>query len=225
MKDTAHKPANYSLLAGSYSFWEYLLLGPQLQRCRQVNVNELASARDILLLGDGNGRFSTLLLAQFPHLKLTSIDASDSMLKQAKKRRVKAAIPEDRIHTIQQDILKLPDNLGSFDAVVAQFFFDSFGQAEIEHISNKIYESLKPNGRLMVSEFHIPTDTRIGHWRARMTLRLLYAIFGLLTGLRTQQLTDYHAALINSGFTMKKAVFLSQKTLVSQIYRKTSAIP
>lgn len=220
MTDTAHQAANYSLLASSYSFWEYILLGRQLQRCRQTNIGEFASASKVLLLGDGNGRFSTHLLAQFPAIKITSIDASSSMLKQAKKRRENARTKEDRIHNIQQNILECSVNHASFDVVVAQFFFDGFEQAQLELIAEKISRSLKPNGRLLVSEFHIPTDTRMGNWRARITLRLLYSIFGLLTGLKTRRLADYQTVLSHSGFKMEKSVFLSQKTLVSQIFRK-----
>ena len=224
MTDTAHQAANYSLLASSYSFWEYLLLGRQLQRCSQTNIGEFASASKALLLGDGNGRFSTHLLTQFPEIQITSIDSSSSMLKQAKKWRGNARTKEDRIHNIQQNILECSVNHASFDVVVAQFFFDGFEQAQLELIAEKISGGLKPNGKLLVSEFHIPTDTRIGNWRARVTLRLLYSIFGLLTGLKPRRLADYQTVLSNSGFKMEKSVFLSQKTLVSQVFRKTSPI-
>lgn len=195
-----------------------------MQRCRQMNVSEFATASKVLLLGDGNGRFSTHLLTQFPEIQITSIDASGSMLRQAKKRREKAEINEDRIHSIQQNILECAINQESYDVVVAQFFFDSFEQTQLEHIADKISKGLKANGKLIVSEFHIPTDTRIGNVRARITLGLLYTIFWLLTGLKTRRLADYQTVLANSGFNMVKSVFLSQKTLVSQVFRKTNPI-
>ena len=184
--------------------------------------SELENARNILLLGDGNGRFSTHLLSKYPHVKLTSLDASEAMLEQARKRRRKAQLPEDRIFNIHQNILKWEATRTKFDAVVAQFFFDGFSSAEISTISQLIHKCLEPNGQLLVSEFHIPSDTRIGNWRARFTIGFLYSIFGLLTGLKVRTLADYKTELTANGFNMEKAVCLSQKTLVSQVFRKTS---
>ena len=184
--------------------------------------NELENARNILLLGDGNGRFSTHLLSKYPHVKLTSLDASEAMLKQARKRRRKTQLHEDRIFNIHQNILKWDAPRAKFDAVVAQFFFDGFSSADISAISQLIYKSLQPDGRLLVSEFHIPSDTRIGNWRARFTIGFLYSVFGLLTGLKIRTLADHKTELTANGFNMEEAVFLSQKTLVSQVFRKTS---
>lgn len=59
----------------------------------------------MLLLGDGNGRFSTHILKSIPDIQLISLDASAVMLSAAKKRRKKYGLAEDRLTTKMEDIL------------------------------------------------------------------------------------------------------------------------
>ena len=197
----------------------------QLQRCRFAHIDELSDAEQVLLLGDGNGRFSTELLKQFPAILITSLDASDAMLKQAKQRRKKAGLSEDRIQNLHQNALEWTDSGASYDAVVAQFFFDSFGQDDLNHIASSIRNCLYPDGKLFVSEFHIPNDTRLGNWRARILLRCLYGTFRIITGLKTQKLEDYESILSSHGFHLKSAIYFSQKSLVSQVFEKNAPSP
>lgn len=220
MKRPTHKAANYKWLARSYSFWEYLTFGGQLQRCRFAFSNELENTSHVLLLGDGNGRFSTRLLSEYPALSITSLDASKSMLRQAKKRRKLLGIAEDRVHNINKNIFHWAPTNDDYDAIVAQFFFDSFNFTELEAIASKISSAIKPGGKLLVSEFHIPTDTLAGNLRAKLTLRFLYTAFGILTGLKTRKLEDHNSVLEKHGLRMNKTIFMAQKTLVAQVFRK-----
>ena len=197
------------------------MFGKQLQRCRLIHLEELKEVQDVLILGDGNGRFSTQLLLNHASARITSLDASKAFLAQARKRRLKAGLPEDRIQSYEQNILDWEFPAGRFDAVVAQFFFDSFDLDQLEAIAASISTCLRPKGKLLVSEFHIPKDTRMGNWRARVTLKFLYLLFGLLTGLKTRKLVTYTPILERGGFRLNKAIYRSQKTLVSQVFQKS----
>ncbi|MCZ6672703.1 MAG: class I SAM-dependent methyltransferase [Verrucomicrobia bacterium] len=219
---TLPPPPNYGRLASSYSFWEYLVFGKQLQRCRLAWWRELESCQNILLLGDGNGRFSTHLLENHPSVRITSLDSSSAMLNAAAKRRRNKGISEQRISTIQADIREwIHKKEESFDAVVAQFFFDNFEEQDLQSIINIVKEALLPGGKLLVSEFNIPQDTHLGNCRARFTLGWLYAVFRILTGLTTHKLIPHTPLLREAGFDQKKAVFFSQKTLISQVFTAT----
>ena len=213
-------PPDYKYLAGSYSFWEYLCFGKKLQQCRKTHWKEMEDCKRILLLGDGDGRFSSFLAQKKPSLKISILEASPSMTKVARRRRRKLGVTEDNFSIIGKDILNWQfEDEKPFDAVVAQFFFDSFSENEVIQIIDKISSSLKPGGKLLVSEFHVPDDTRIGNWRARMTLRFLYFVFRILTGLKTRELATYRIQLEKRGFQLNKAAFYSHKSLVSQVFR------
>src|ERR1041385_77794 len=53
---------SFDALAPHYLWMEWLLAGRKLQRCRTAFLDEARAARDILLLGEGNGRFLQALL-------------------------------------------------------------------------------------------------------------------------------------------------------------------
>lgn len=211
-------PADYRRLAGTYSFWEYLVFANQLQRCRLSFLSELEQSKNLLLLGDGDGRFSTQLLRTLPGIQISSLDASAPLLQAAKKRRKKNGILENGIRAINEDVLNWKGDGQKYDSVVAQFFFDSFEGNELETIADQLQNVLNPGGKLLVSEFNIPRDTRIGNLRARITLTVLYTVFGVLTDLKTKRLTDHTPILCGEGFILKKTKFFSQKILAAQVF-------
>jgi len=221
LKNEAHSAADYSLLASSYAFWEYLLFGPQLQRCRRAHIRELENCSHVLLLGDGDGRFSTQLLETYPEIQITSLDASGAFLQAANKRRKKSGVTEDRIQTLHTNVMHWKGRASTYDACVAQFFFDSFDEEQLRSIVKTISISLKPSGKLLVSDFHIPSHSQLANLRAKVTIRFLYFIFAWLTGLKTRQLADWIPVLEAECFSLRASTFLSQKTLTSQVFHRS----
>jgi ubiquinone/menaquinone biosynthesis C-methylase UbiE len=216
---TQHPPANYDRLANSYKFWEYLVFGRQLRRCRETWWKALLYSREVLILGDGDGRFSTFLLENHPTVKITSLDASPSMMKQAKNLRAKKNIQDNRVRNIVCDAISWDWEQNSFDAVVAHFFVDSFDTFEMEQLTATIRKVLKPGGQLLISDFNIPDDSKFCRWRAKLTLNFLYPIFRFLTNLRTQSLVDYKPILLSRGFGLMKERYFSQKIFVAQVFQ------
>jgi ubiquinone/menaquinone biosynthesis C-methylase UbiE len=213
---------DYRLLASSYSFWEYLALGKQLQRARFSHWRELQNTQRVLLLGDGNGRFSTHLLKEFPTIRIWSLDSSEAMLNAAARRRRKNNLCDKRITPINGDVLTWNPQGLSFDAVVAQFFFDGFDRLELQNVCEILKKVLTAEGILLVSEFHIPPTSVLAVTRARITLWSLYKIFWLLTGLKNQRLTPHEPMLCECGFEVRKTATLSQGTVLSQVFQRKS---
>lgn len=216
---STNQPANYDRLARLYAFSEYISFGLQLVKCREASFAELRNYKNILLLGDGDGRFSTRLLQETTTAQIVSLDASASMLTEARRRRIKRGLSEERIVNLHRNIMQWNAPPNRFDAAVAQFFFDSFDNDCLKEIVAKLKTTLIPNGRLFVSEFNIPNDTRIGNLRGRFTLGILYPLFKLVTNLKTQQLSDYRSLLTDQGFDLTHEVYFSRRTFVSQIFR------
>ena len=212
------RASNYDHFAKYYAVSEYLTFGNRLKKCREAWVNELLGNENILLLGDGDGRFSTALLQKYPHINIVSLDANQAMLNQAQRRRKKAGISDNRLHNRCEDVRIWRPANGQYDGIFAQFFFDSFHEADLEMIIIKIRNALTTNGQLFVSDFHLPDDTKIGKLRGRLTLGILYPLFKIIADLKVQHLADYSRILFRHGFELNKETFYSQKTLVSQIF-------
>jgi len=71
---------SFDAIAPHYRWLERITAGPLLQCCRTRFLHEIRDARNILLLGEGRGRFLIELLQQNPEAQITCVDASARML-------------------------------------------------------------------------------------------------------------------------------------------------
>ncbi len=208
----------FDRLARPYRWMEYLTFGRALQRCRCQCLPNLGETRHALVLGDGDGRFTARLLARAPHANVHAVDASPAMLR-ALRRRCKTAGTEDRVTTHLADLSRrLPQALQDcrFDLVATHFFLDCLTTAEVESLADRVKPLLSLDARWILSEFNIPASGF--RLPARLLVRLLYLGFRLLTGLRTQQLPDYRAALLRTGFERLQTVQTLGGVLVSEVW-------
>jgi hypothetical protein len=97
-------PPNFDRVARIYRYAEYLTLGPLLQRTRTHFLPQLPPRHQALILGDGDGRFLTRLLASQPQLHALAVDTSATMLHLLRHRCHPHA---DRLQTLQASALDL----------------------------------------------------------------------------------------------------------------------
>jgi tRNA (cmo5U34)-methyltransferase len=109
-------------------------------------------ARRILELGTGTGETARRVLARHPDATLVGIDASESMLAQAR-----ATLPAERV---ELRIARLQDPLpaGPFDVVVSALaihHLDGPGKAEL---FRRIASVLSPDARFALADVVVPDD-------------------------------------------------------------------
>lgn len=71
---------SFDAIAPHYRWLEWVTAGPLLQRCRIEFIHEIQNAGNILLLGEGRGRFLLELLRLNHEARITCLDASARML-------------------------------------------------------------------------------------------------------------------------------------------------
>jgi ubiquinone/menaquinone biosynthesis C-methylase UbiE len=193
---------NFDRVARPYRWLEYLTLGPALQHCRVHYLPSLLHQRKALILGDGDGRFLSQLVAANPHLHSDAVDISEIMLKLLRSR-CEAAAPNSttRWNTHQTDALTFSNpSPEKYDLVVTHFFLDCLTQPDLEALILRTSPTLAPKALWLVSEFRIPST---GPMRlpAKLLTRALYLVFRILTGLRTSRLPDHATPLAHAGLT------------------------
>ena len=98
--------SGFDRLARAYRWLEYLCFGRALERCRTLQLDRIPGASSILVLGDGDGRFTSALLSRHRQSHVVALDASSAMLGllSARARTIGAS---HRLRTVQGDALRL----------------------------------------------------------------------------------------------------------------------
>ena len=75
---------SFDPLARHYRWMEPLLAGNKLQRCRAAFLDHVRDAQNVLIAGEGNGRFFVECRRKLPSAQITLVDASARMLAEAR---------------------------------------------------------------------------------------------------------------------------------------------
>ena len=108
-------------------------------------------AKNVMDLGCGAGNYSLKMLSKIPNLNCTLIDLSQNMLDKAHERI--SEVSSGKTETIQGDIrdINLPKN--HFDIILAGAVLHHLREdADWEFVFQKLFDSLKPGGCLMISD-------------------------------------------------------------------------
>lgn len=208
-------PPNFNRLAGIYRWLEWITFGPWLSRCRRAFIERLADRRSALVIGDGDGRFTSELLAANSRIEVDAVDASPAMLRALERHagkhqaRVRAQVVDAR------EWQPCPDR--QYDSVATHFFLDCLTTEEVRRLAHVVRPALLPGALWVISDFAIPNGV-FGRWVAGPVVGALYAAFGLLTGVAVLRLPDHGAALRDAGFALVDARRFLHGLLMAQVW-------
>lgn len=194
---------NFDPLARVYRWMEAFSFGPWLWWCRCTWLGALRGRQQVLILGDGDGRFTARLLRDTPHLQVHALDISPGMLGVLRRR---VGLNAGSLRTEVADLRTWkPDPEGPlYDAVVTHFLLDCLTTGEVEALASRLRARLTHDAVWVISEFAVPQGW-FGRLVARPLVASLYRAFGLLTGLRVRRLPAYASALETAGFRRSQA--------------------
>ena len=200
---------NADPIARWYRWLEYLGFGRALERCRCAFLRDVADAKRILVLGEGDGRFLVKLVEQNRGASINYVDSSGRMLQLARAR------VGDGVTYIQGDALTilLPEN--EYDLIVTHFFLDCFDEPQLNRLIGRLTSAARPNARWLISEF------RVSSLWSRAVVRLLYFFFRVTTGLKASRLVNHHPLLECRGFRLTRQQHARAGLLVSELWIHT----
>ena len=206
----------FDRLAGVYQPLETLLFGKALEHARNAFLGRPLSPRPgstqargelkrILIIGEGDGRFLAELSRRYPGVQVDCIDESRAMLARAERRlqRLEPNAPA-QVRFLRGDVrnLILPET--AYDILVTHFFLDCFTETTLKTLLPRLAKSLKPGGRWLLADFHLPQG-RFARLYRRGWLRVLYTFFRWQTGLEASHLVDPLPLLLSQGLTLTGA--------------------
>lgn len=194
---------SFDRLAPHYRWMEWLLAGGKLQRCRTAFIRDIPPPRNVLMLGEGNGRCLVEMLRAFPAARFTCVDASARMLACARARVKAHGLSDAAIDFIHADALKWQPPAVQFDLLVTHFFLDCFRAEQLAALVPRLAAAATPDARWLLADFCEP-PSGFAKWRARWILRTMYFFFRRAIRLPAKHLTPPDAFLQHSGFTLRK---------------------
>ncbi len=208
---------NCDPLARWYRWLEYAGFGRALERTRLAFLDTATTARRVLVLGDGDGRFLAALLKANPHAEADYVDSSAKMLAQAQQRLGAADAVRVRFH--HADAVHWQPSTAGYDLIVTHFFLDCFTDGEVYPLVARLAAFTAPGARWLVSEFRQPSGGPAA-WHAWLWITGLYAFFRAATGLRVRRLPNHAAALTAAGFRLERETVTRFGLLTSQAWRR-----
>jgi ubiquinone/menaquinone biosynthesis C-methylase UbiE len=190
--------AGFDRVATVYRLLERLAFGRQLERARFAHLRALRSCRNILIVGDGDGRCLEMVLHMAPEATITSIDASRAMQALA-RRRVEAAGEGARVTFECADIRTTPLPPAHYDAVLTMFVLDCFQPGDAAVVVSRVAAAVTADGQWLFADFAVPARG----WRrlhGQVQVALLYAFFRWQTGISASRLPPSEALIDGHGF-------------------------
>jgi ubiquinone/menaquinone biosynthesis C-methylase UbiE len=214
---------NCDRIAKIYQFLEFLAFGSSLQKSRVEYISEVADAQNILILGEGDGRFLEYFLTVNARGKIDCIDSSAKMLGCAKSR-ISKNFPDriSSINFIHEQIEDWKPSEEKYDLIVTHFFLDCFKSNEIDVLVERLNSCAKPNATWLLADFHIPENPLL-KFRAWVWTKALYLFFGKSTGLKTNRLIN-PALSLRAKFDCKKQKFFQLGLLKSELWKRKERV-
>lgn len=190
---------SFDRLAPHYRWLEWVTAGRVLQQARVAHLAALDSSENILLVGEGPGRFLNALRARRPDVPITVVDSSEHMLAMAQE----VALGPTTFEQVDLTHTALPSK--RWDAVVSHCFLDCFAPATLEHVITNLAQAATPQADWLITDFALPT----AGWqrtRARLIHALMYRTFRLTTHLEAHRWTDPSPNLRTRGFQLTQRI-------------------
>lgn len=196
-----NRAPGFDTVAPVYPLLERLVYGGRLEKGRSCFLTELGQCRNLLLLGEGNGRFLRALLNTHPDCHATVVEISPKMTQAAHA----TLTPEQatRVSWLQQSVFTAPLQAGTFDAVVTHYLFDLFEPPEQERLLLLGQKALARGGLWQDTEFLCNGTSAASRLRNRLLLALSYRVLGALCNFPARRLTNPFPLFANAGFTLR----------------------
>jgi ubiquinone/menaquinone biosynthesis C-methylase UbiE len=184
-------------LARVYAFLEYVAFGRELERARFCFLGHLRDGRDILLIGEGDGRCLARLAEIAPTARLHCVDASPGMLNRAAARL--SSSDRSRVTFTCADARTWMPTDRRYDAVVTAFFLDCLPPENVAELVARLQPALRPGALWLFADFILP-ESGPARWRAQLWLRIMYFFFRWQTGVAVGELPPSENILRAAGW-------------------------
>jgi ubiquinone/menaquinone biosynthesis C-methylase UbiE len=212
--ESDHSPNRFDLIAPLYPALEQCVFGSHLNRARRAFFDAVVQADRILLVGEGNGRFLTLLLAHKNKGCINVVEKSAVMIRLAQERARKLGEVRCDLDFIGTDVLEYRP-ADRFDCVVTHFLLDLFNPLAQRTLIKRITELTAPSGTWINVDF-LPARTV----RGSILMWLQYAFFRVASQIQARRCFDESTSAAAAGWTVAETLSYLSGLVVAKRYQR-----
>ena len=180
---------SFDALAPHYRWMELVLAGNKLQRCRTAFLSQAKHRQNVLIVGEGNGRFLLECRRDLEGARVTCVDASARMLALARQRLQQHGLGLEHTEFIHADLPAWKPPARAYDLVVTHFFLDCFSPEQLQAVIAALANAAAPDATWLLADFQVPA-AGWRRYRAALIHRLMYGFFRIATSLPARSLTS-----------------------------------
>ncbi|OEK06857.1 class I SAM-dependent methyltransferase [Roseivirga misakiensis] len=199
---------NFDHVAPFYDALASFIFGNELEKAQRLLLNDIPPGSRVLIVGGGSGKILEWLPKDLG-LTVAYVELSAKMIELARKRSFKGK----RITYLQEDVRKVS---GDYDVVIANFFLDCFDQHALPEIIKKLNELLVKDGKLLVTDFSMPTNLR-----QSLLLKSMHIFFRIASRLESKKLRDIKHHVLAADFVIRKEKYSSNQLIFSALFEKS----
>jgi ubiquinone/menaquinone biosynthesis C-methylase UbiE len=183
--DLSDGKTTFDRVARFYPLLEQAVFGSKLSQARRFFIPRIVDGRNILLLGEGNGRFLLEAMKVNRLASFTVVDSSAQMLASA-ARRIANLDYGLAVALIHADIFNWRSPVEYYDRIVTNFFLDVFLPPHLRQLV-EIISSLSTEKTLWINVDFGPECRSL---RQKILMWAQYRFFRILTGIEAPRLID-----------------------------------
>ena len=210
---------SFDRIARSYGVLETVAAGTKMHRCRVAFLDEIPVPRNVLLAGEGHGRFLLELVRRYPEARIVVVDSSAAMLRVARNRLLEHGTSHARVDFVHADILQWDAPAGCFDLIVTHFFLDCFTAESLAAVVARLGGVASTDAHWLLADFQI-ARSRWARLRCRLIVGLLYRFFRVVCGLAADSLASADGDLGMAGFHRHRQTTYEWGLLKSEWWRR-----
>lgn len=196
------------------------MFGGALEKARKVHLARITGGRNILLIGEGNGRFLAQCVEAKEGGSITIVDSSAGMLASSRSRLGTMKVRTD-LRFVCADFRAWPCASACYDTIVTHFFLDLFSPASQLRIIQKVSQVATPEAWWADVDYHFHERSYWFHcidW-------LQYRFDRLFSGIEASRHHDPTALLRSLGWRVCEERRMTRWPVTAQLMRRPPPCP